>query len=73
MSEIIQMPEKLKERGFSYRQIDVITDVCKGSVNREIANRLMISEKGVKYHMTNILRKAKVKNRTELAAWASSI
>ena len=34
--------------------------------NKEIASRLLISERTVKFHMSNILRKRGVKKRMEL-------
>lgn len=39
--------------------------VAKGLSNREVGERLDVHEKTVKYHVTNILRKLKARNRTE--------
>ncbi|WP_134498861.1 response regulator [Microvirga pakistanensis] len=39
--------------------------VAKGLSNREVGERLDVQEKTVKYHVTNILRKLKARNRTE--------
>jgi DNA-binding NarL/FixJ family response regulator len=33
--------------------------------NKEIANRLALTERTVKHHMTSIMRKSKVRNRVE--------
>lgn len=41
--------------------------VAVGLSNRDIAGRLGVHEKTIKYHMTNILAKLKVKNRVEAA------
>jgi DNA-binding NarL/FixJ family response regulator len=39
--------------------------VAKGLSNREIGEQLDVQEKTVKYHVTNILRKLKARNRVE--------
>lgn len=41
--------------------------VAQGLSNREIGDRLGILEKTIKYHMTNVLKKLKVKNRVAAA------
>lgn len=41
--------------------------VAQGLSNREVGERLDVQEKTVKYHMTNILKKLKVRNRVEAA------
>ena len=44
--------------------------LVKGYKNPEIADRLVITEATVKYHISNILRKLGAANRTEAAALA---
>lgn len=39
--------------------------IAKGLSNREVGERLDVHEKTVKYHVTNILRKLKARNRVE--------
>jgi DNA-binding NarL/FixJ family response regulator len=39
--------------------------VASGLSNREVGERLDVQEKTVKYHVTNILRKLKARNRVE--------
>ena len=39
--------------------------IAKGLSNREVGERLDVQEKTVKYHVTNILRKLKARNRVE--------
>lgn len=41
--------------------------VASGLSNREVGERLEVQEKTVKYHVTNILRKLKARNRVEAA------
>ncbi|HEY7034481.1 MAG TPA: LuxR C-terminal-related transcriptional regulator [Thermomicrobiales bacterium] len=48
----------------SEREIEVLRLVGAGLPNREIGQRLFISEKTVKKHMNNILRKLEAANRT---------
>ncbi len=45
--------------------------VAAGHTNREIANRLVITENTVKFHMRGILDKLHLRNRTEVAAWVA--
>ena len=40
--------------------------------NRELAERLVVSENTVKYHLGNILRKLHLRNRAEVVAYAVS-
>ena len=47
------------------RQIDVLRQLSQGSTNKEIANRLGISEKTVKAHVTAIFKMLDVSNRTQ--------
>jgi DNA-binding NarL/FixJ family response regulator len=44
--------------------------VASGLNNREIAERLVISENTVKNHMKNILDKLEIDNRVQLTAYA---
>ncbi len=57
------------------RESDVIRLVAQGKSNREIAETLVISEKTVKSHITNILDKLHLVDRTQAAvyAWQSGI
>ena len=45
--------------------------VAGGNTNREVADRLVISENTVKFHMKGILEKLHLRNRTEVTAWAA--
>ena len=50
------------------REHQIITLVSSGLSNKEIARRLNLTEATVKTHLHNIYRKARVQNRTALAA-----
>lgn len=54
----------------SCREVEIVRCLVAGEPNRSIALRLMISEATVKVHVKAILRKIKVKNRTQAAIWA---
>ena len=47
------------------RELEVLKLLAKGLKNSEIANRLFISERTVKFHVSAILNKLDVQNRTE--------
>lgn len=53
------------------REIEVLKQVATGKRNREIAEELYISEKTVKNHISNILFKLHVNDRTEAAMLAA--
>jgi DNA-binding NarL/FixJ family response regulator len=53
------------------REIQVLKEVATGKRNREIAETLFISEKTVKNHVSSILLKLQVNDRTEAAMLAA--
>lgn len=52
------------------REREVISLVAQGCSNQEIADRLLISSKTVKTHISNILSKLDLEDRTQLAIFA---
>jgi DNA-binding NarL/FixJ family response regulator len=48
----------------------VVQFVAKGMSNREIADELHVSQRTVESHVSNMLGKTGLSNRTELARWA---
>jgi NarL family two-component system response regulator LiaR len=52
------------------REIDVVRLVAQGRSNQQIASELFISEKTVKTHVSNILNKLQLQDRTQLAIYA---
>ena len=54
------------------REAEVLRELSTGATNREIAERLVISERTVKNHVSNILSKLHLKNRREAACFARS-
>lgn len=55
-----------KNYGLTAREMEVMNLVVSGYSNKEIAERLAISEQTVKHHITNIFDKLGVYNRLEL-------
>lgn len=52
------------------REREVLGFVAQGMSNRDIADRMIISEKTVKSHVSNILGKLGLGDRTQAAVWA---
>ena len=53
----------------SAREQGVLDLISQGKSNKEIALELFISPRTVKFHVSSILSKLNVKNRTEAASW----
>jgi DNA-binding NarL/FixJ family response regulator len=69
-----ELPQDAQPRqsfGLSLRELGVLERLQEGSSNKEIARDLGITEATVKVHVKAILRKARVRNRTQVAMWAS--
>jgi DNA-binding NarL/FixJ family response regulator len=54
----------------SPREMEILEYVTQGLINKEIAKKLGISQQTVKNHMTSILKKLNVKDRTQAAVVA---
>lgn len=62
--------EQLARAGLSRREVDVAEWVVKGLSNKEIAEKLFVTEKTIKFHLTNIYKKMSLKSRARLIAWS---
>ena len=51
-------------------ELKVVQLVAKGMANRNIAEQLNVSQRTIESHVSNMLNKTSLKNRTELARWA---
>ena len=56
--------------GLTGRELEVLRLVASGNSNTEIAHRLVLSDKTVARHLTNIFTKLEVASRTAAAAYA---
>ncbi len=54
----------------SNREIEVLEQIARGNSNKEIARALKISDQTVKNHITSILRKLAVNDRTQAVVYA---
>lgn len=54
------------------REQEILRLIATGANNREIAQTLYISEKTVKNHITNILSRLNLRDRTQAAIWANA-
>ena len=55
-----------RDSRISMREKDIVELVCKGFSNKQIADKLFISERTVKTHVSNILAKLNLHDRTQL-------
>lgn len=66
-----QSEKKARENfGLSPREMEVVTAIVAGYSNKEIAQKLSVSEQTVKHHITNTFDKLGVSNRMELTLFA---
>lgn len=54
----------------THREKEVLKEITKGKSNKEIASSLYITEKTVKTHVSNILSKLNLQDRTQAALYA---
>jgi len=61
----MQHLSKPKEESLTERELEVLHLLAQGKANKEIAVDLTITERTVKFHISSILSKLDVTNRTE--------
>ncbi|MDQ0861528.1 response regulator transcription factor [Bacillus sp. V2I10] len=72
MSHLMQTNQKDEKllTPLTNRENDVLKEIAKGKSNKEIAASLYITEKTVKTHVSNILSKLSLSDRTQAALYA---
>ena len=57
--------KKIAELGLSKREYEVLQEISRGLSNKEIADKLFVSESTVKTHVSNLLVKLDAQRRTQ--------
>lgn len=57
--------EKMESLGFTSQQAEVLSFICQGQSNKEIANKMKLSETTIKKHVTRIFQKIGVTSRAQ--------
>ncbi|MFF2626755.1 response regulator [Kitasatospora griseola] len=70
LAEDVPAPSQGRGGSLTDREREVLSHLADGRSNREIARALHLSEKTVKTHVSNILMKLDVADRTQAALWA---
>jgi DNA-binding NarL/FixJ family response regulator len=60
-----QLAEHMSDEGLTEREVEVLREVAGGNKNRDIANKLFISEETVKVHIKHIMEKLGAADRTQ--------
>lgn len=60
-----------EDSGLTNRETEVLTLLCSGASNRDIADRLTISPHTVRTHLNNLFRKINVPNRLQAVRWGN--
>lgn len=61
---------ELDEKGLTERELAILAEIATGASNREIADKLYVSEHTVKKHLQSILGKLDMQNRVQAAVYA---
>jgi DNA-binding NarL/FixJ family response regulator len=63
----IQVPQNIE---LTPTELKVVQLVAQGMSNKDIADKLNVSQRTIESHVSNMLNKTNLNNRTELARWA---
>lgn len=65
--------QKIKDLEITTREYEVLQAISQGFSNKEIANKLFLSESTIKTHVSNLLVKLNAKRRTQAVQIAKEI
>lgn len=65
--------KKIEQLGISKREYEVLVQISNGLSNKEIADRLFVSESTIKTHVSNLLVKLDAKRRTQAVQKAKNL
>jgi DNA-binding NarL/FixJ family response regulator len=65
-----RLAERIPQMDFTPREAEVLAYIARGRSNREIAHRLGIAEKTVRLHVSAVLSKMGVRDRTQATIYA---
>jgi DNA-binding NarL/FixJ family response regulator len=69
-AEDVRAREAAKIGKLSHREREIVTVLCEGLNNKQIADRLFVSEFTIRNHVTSVLAKLQLVDRFELAIYA---
>lgn len=70
LAPITQPSDPTANSNLTDRENEILGLLARGLQNREIANKLVVSENTVKTHLKNIMRKLHINNRSQATAYA---
>ena len=56
----------LQLKGLSKRESEVVILVVQGLTNKQVADKLCVAEKTVKFHLTNVYKRMNISRRSEI-------
>jgi DNA-binding NarL/FixJ family response regulator len=65
-----ELTEKSNAEGLTERELEILALIANGASNREIGDRLYLSEKTIKNYITSIFQKLQTNDRTQAAVYA---
>jgi DNA-binding NarL/FixJ family response regulator len=70
MQEVADPSRRPAPGELTERELEVLRHIARGESNKEIARALVVAEKTVKTHVSNILAKLHLADRTQAALYA---
>src|SRR3546814_10958017 len=72
LTDALEVERPVDAACLSDRELEILRWLIMGCPNKVISKRMDISEATVKVHVKAVLRKLRVKNRTQAAIWAAN-